>query len=678
MKKLKKLLALSLCGLMAFSLVGCGDGGTTGGGSDGTKTVINIQGYEAGVNLDWLRALCKEYEAVLGDESFEAGKSGVEFKIEPVTSTDTTAMGNSTIHMYVTHGGAGGYSGYSLAMDGLTVNIDDVVTEDIDDRYYNMPDGTLREYAEGEEKDGVMDTSIRDKVNKDYFNQSLCSREASSVGTGYYQCYAMPSYGIKTGLSYDAWNFRNYGLYIVDTEWAIQQINDGAKIASKIELYEGKSTKSKASFGARYFIKGGDGLKIDKDIKLSCGNDGVYGTYDDGLPTSMEEFFILCSRMKSKGMAPLTSYGSSHPKRREMITNLWASLGGYDAWQSHYTYETNGALVEVFDSWSTENAFKGISYVKKANTKMVPITKATGYLANDAVARYYAIAFTQIAYEEGWYSLVSSDKNKNHLQTEEAFVLNGMNVGGENELAGMLIEGDYWYNESKKNGAMKLFRQAASLGKDGLTEPDILWMSLPTVLTGSVTGVGTASDTAYTTNDKGVITGITLNNRTTDLPIEGVYADGTKSGYNELVQTNGAGAPIVINARYQNNAKIMEICKGLMQYIHTDKALSFYTGNQGVYRAAMDYKVEDGDIANLSKFQKSSLDMQALCQRVTAPVTYKTYNGKILEHLKSNEHLTKYEDCANNDTYNCRKLFEDGRETAQTQDWAGLAAGTIK
>ncbi len=676
MKKLKKLLALSLCGLMAFSLAGCPSPDSESGVDNGTKTVINIQGYEAGVNLDWLRVLCDEYEELHKDESFEDGKTGIEFKIEPVTSTDTTAMGNSTVHMYVTHGGAGGYSGYTLAMDGLTVNIDDVATELIDDRYYNMPDGSLREYNEGEEKDGVLDTSIRDKINKEYYNELLCSREVSNVGEGYYQCYAMPSYGIKTGLTYDAWNFRYYGLYIVDTAWAVEQIAQNTQISKQIELYEGKSTKSNASFGARYFIKGGDGLNVNPAIKLSCGNDGLEGTYDDGLPTSMEEFFILCSRMKKKGIAPLSAYGSSHPKRREMYFNLWASLGGYDAWQAHYTYDTNGAEIEVFDSWTNENAFKGISYVKKANTKMVPVTKATGYYANDAIARYYGIAFMQIAYEEGWYSLVSGDKNKNHLQTEEAFVLNGMNVGGENELMGMLIEGDYWYNESKKNGAMKLFKQAASIGKDGLVEPDLQWMSLPTVLTGSVTGVGTAADTVYA-EANGAISGITLSNRATDLPVEGIYEDGTKSGYNELVQTNGSGAPIVLNARYRNNAKIMEILKGLMKYIHTDRALSFYTGNQGVYRAAMNYEVSESDIANLSAFQMSSLEMQAKCQRVTAPVTFKTYNHKIGEHLKSNGYLSAYESYANNDQYNCRKLFEDGRETKDTQDWAGLAAGTL-
>ena len=181
----------------------------------------------------------------------------------------------------------------------------------------------------------------------------------------------------------------------------------------------------------------------------------------------------------------------------------------------------------------------------------------------------------------------------------------------------------------------------------------------------------------YAQNEKGAISGITLSNRSTDLPNEGVYADGTKSGYNELVQTNGSGAPIVLNARYRNDAKIVGLLKGLMKYIHTDEALSFYTGNQGVYRAAMSYDVSDSDIANLSGFQMSSLEMQAKCQRVTAPVTFKTYNHKIREHLKTNAWLSSYESSANNDQYNCRKLFEDGRETKDTQNWAGLAAGTI-
>ena len=95
MKKI--LIAMLLIATLVCTLVACGGGGNTGdntgnnndvvdgpgdstGGNDdetggGTPvtptpgeranpTVINIQGYEAGVNLNWLRTLCAEFEEI--------------------------------------------------------------------------------------------------------------------------------------------------------------------------------------------------------------------------------------------------------------------------------------------------------------------------------------------------------------------------------------------------------------------------------------------------------------------------------------------------------------------------------------------------------------------------------------------------------------------------------------
>ena len=75
MKKLSKILALVLCGLMAFSVVGC-----TPEGPDpaGNRTKVNIQIYDAGVGIDWLKTLCNNF----ADEHAETeGKTVKKYRI---------------------------------------------------------------------------------------------------------------------------------------------------------------------------------------------------------------------------------------------------------------------------------------------------------------------------------------------------------------------------------------------------------------------------------------------------------------------------------------------------------------------------------------------------------------------------------------------------------------------
>ena len=136
MKTLKRLLALVLCFLMAISVVACGGPGNTGDntgsgnngdvvdegngngsggngnegtgggtpviptpGEDAEPTIVNIQGYEAGVNLNWLRTLCAEFEEIHKDTTVRANERGVEFKIDAVSSTDSASMQIGRAHV---------------------------------------------------------------------------------------------------------------------------------------------------------------------------------------------------------------------------------------------------------------------------------------------------------------------------------------------------------------------------------------------------------------------------------------------------------------------------------------------------------------------------------------------------------------------------------------------------
>ena len=642
MKKLKRLLAVLLCAFMSISVVACGggsgagtgdgtgDGGSGTGGGGGTggsgdKTVINIQGYEAGVNLDWLRGLAKDFETLYATHSFEAGKTGVEFKFDARTYTDSSSMLQSNIHLYVHSGAQGADTGRTLAEKQRAISIDDIVSVQDEIRY----DKDNQPYY----------ISIREKVMPNYYNSTLCSADASSNQniSDWYRtkyglssnfkfntCYAMPSYGLQSGLSYDAYNFNFYGFYLADPTWA-------AANPSKVFTHNSK-------FGSATFIKGsGTGNLLAGAVK-ACGNDGVFGTWDDGQPTSMEEFFILCDYMKGKSVSPLTAYGASIGQRNRIQAAFEMALAGADAYQARFNYSSSGEEVEVVvdgaegTAFSAENAFTGIDYIKKANTRKVAITPENGYLAYRTAARYYSIALVQIAYEEKWYSAMSDEPTNSHLDAEEQFVLNGMNG---RPACGMLIEQNYWYNEAKKAGSMTKFSSEAFYDRDGTTEPDIKWMSLPTKLYGTVSeGEGT--------------------------PFNGV--------------TTG-GAPICLNARYKDDANIVALLKAFMKFIHSDEALSYYTGSQGVYRGAMDYSVQPADMSNLSSFQKSYIEAYASREKTIEPVSYEGLMPANTDQVNlggGDKHFTVYQDGAGNPSTNAKNLFLSSQVSSTV--WANNAS----
>ena len=80
--------------------------------------------------------------------------------------------------------------------------------------------------------------------------------------------YALPHYSVYQGLMYNIDLFEKKGLYF-----------------------------------AKETDNGNDGFVVKGEEK-SCGPDGVYGTSDDGLPSSYEEFFKLCDYMVQRGVTP--------------------------------------------------------------------------------------------------------------------------------------------------------------------------------------------------------------------------------------------------------------------------------------------------------------------------------------------------------------------------------------
>lgn len=483
------------CGLMALTFIGsafAGCGQTSGNGGDSTKTKIMVMNTGGGIGRVWLDEAIKRFSDLKKNEPYEDGKTGVEFEVEHNMATGVGTMQTAGYNVYFD--GASPMA-KALAADGRVLNINDIVTEQ---------DST--------------GSSIESRIDASYRGQ-LKGQDG--------EYYVLPHYAHGVQVSYDISRFTADDLYFA------------APDADKDSVEEFNSKYGSAKFAM---------TSIDPDVKKSCGNDGEYGTYDDGLPTSLVEFIILCARMQKVGIQPMNLSGKSMGYNYMFVEALWASLGGYEETMAKYNY--TGTVKIVDGEPTSDNLFEGIDYIKKVNTKSVEIDLGTGYLANDSVARYYAIAMLEIMENEGWFSDYSYEGNNTHTDAMWNFISNGRN--GVEKL-GMFIEGDYWYNEARDNDKIKNFNKLCP-GED----INIGMMPLPTSVYESV------------------------------VPGKG----------RELCNLADSGrAYAFINANISDKLGLVRACKEFLQFCYSQEELDYFTAYTGVARSGIKVNnIQQGDV----------------------------------------------------------------------------------
>ena len=110
-------------------------------------------------------------------------------------------------------------------------------------------------------------------------------KAALSASEGKY--YSLPTFSGFTGFTYDARLLRENNLYFADSVEFGSASNDSVGVYPfEISSYTG------TTYTGRGFVP-------NANAKKSCGPDGQYDTYDDGLPSSYEEFFYLLDQMLS-------------------------------------------------------------------------------------------------------------------------------------------------------------------------------------------------------------------------------------------------------------------------------------------------------------------------------------------------------------------------------------------
>lgn len=413
-----KFLALGLAAVLSVGVAaGCGNG-NIGKDEDSSKiTQISFRQWGGTASsTDWLQQAADRFAAEKANEPYESGKKGVKVEISTNKDSDYTSS----------------IPDYDILMDENSANIYDMQTRgylaDIDD----------------------LVKGLQSKIEP-----QLLPKLKGADG----KYYGLPHYSYDVSISYNVDLFKSENLYIA------------APGEESVVNYK-SSLLPDSSAGVNFVF--------NENTKKSCGPNGIPNDYDDGLPSSLEEFIVLCDYIKNKkqinpfAISDITG-GANYAFM--LIESLWAGMVGTDAMRAT-TCNFTDAVVEVVKEGAL--SYDGTllnTGIKMPQTETVVLSDGNGYRMYDMSARYYALSFLELAKNKGWFK----NQQMTNTKAQEFFVLGNYNAN-DNDRCAMLVDSTFWYGESVSGGTLTKYKSLS-----GGKEANVSMMPMPVQLTGQVT-----------------------------------------------------------------------------------------------------------------------------------------------------------------------------------------------
>ena len=294
-KPLKKIITTLLAATMCFSVAACSPAVPDGGEEENvdiTRTQLYVYNFNGGFGTEWLKAAKTRFEAKHAEDVLEEGKKGVQIiiKANKDSNNGDTFWNNipkAREEVYFVEGA----DYYKLVGNGTMLDITEAVTN------------PLSEYGETE--------SVKDKMSAE--QQAYYGVKNGESAT----YYAVPHYAGYWGIIYNKDLFDRQGYYFADDQSLFEA---GNQLALR-------------------FVQS----SLDNTRK-SAGPDGKYDTDDDGLPTTYEEFFLLCDYIKEKKDVAIQWRGVSYSDYVQTIANTFAvDYEGKDQWMLNYEFGDGNA-----------------------------------------------------------------------------------------------------------------------------------------------------------------------------------------------------------------------------------------------------------------------------------------------------------------------------------------------
>ena len=413
-----KILALVLAAVLSVGVAaGCGNGNI--GKDEDTSKITQISFRQWGgtaSSTDWLQQAADRFAAEKANEPYESGKKGVKVEISTNKDSDYTSS----------------IPDYDILMDENSANIYDMQTRgylaDIDD----------------------LVKGLQSKIEP-----QLLPKLKGADG----KYYGLPHYSYDVSISYNVDLFKAENLYIAAP-------GEENVVNYKSSLLPGSSA--------------GVNFVFNENTKKSCGPNGIPNDYDDGLPSSLEEFIVLCDYIKNKkqinpfAISDITG-GANYAFM--LIESLWAGMVGTDAMKATTCNFTDAEVEVVKEGALSYDGTLLNTGIKMPQTETVVLSDDNGYRMYDMSARYYALSFLELAKNKGWFK----NQQMTNTKAQEFFVLGNYNAN-DNDRCAMLVDSTFWYGESVSGGTLTKYKSLS-----GGKEANVSMMPMPVQLTGQVT-----------------------------------------------------------------------------------------------------------------------------------------------------------------------------------------------
>lgn len=413
-----KFLALGMAAVLSVGVAaGCGNG-NIGKDEDSSKiTQISFRQWGGTASsTDWLQQAADRFAAEKANEPYESGKKGVKVEISTNKDSDYTSS----------------IPDYDILMDENSANIYDMQTRgylaDIDD----------------------LVKGLQSKIEP-----QLLPKLKGADG----KYYGLPHYSYDVSISYNVDLFKSENLYIA------------APGEESVVNYK-SSLLPDSSAGVNFVF--------NENTKKSCGPNGIPNDYDDGLPSSLEEFIVLCDYIKNKkqinpfAISDITG-GANYAFM--LIESLWAGMVGTDAMKATTCNFTDAEVEVVKEGALSYDGTLLNTGIKMPQTETVVLSDDNGYRMYDMSARYYALSFLELAKNKGWFK----NQQMTNTKAQEFFVLGNYNAN-DNDRCAMLVDSTFWYGESVSGGTLTKYKSLS-----GGKEANVSMMPMPVQLTGQVT-----------------------------------------------------------------------------------------------------------------------------------------------------------------------------------------------
>lgn len=190
------------------------------------------------------------------------------------------------------------------------------------------------------------------------------------------------------------------------------------------------------------WFKDGGGFVSSTEDKKSAGQDGEYGTWDDGLPVTYSDFFTMMDRMVARGITPMTwsgQYADSY------LTNFVHSLiADYEGEQHSVNWNYDGEINVITNRDFVESEAKTFS-LNEADYETVTVTPENfDEYMHSTVGKYYALKFAKDLASNPQYRTYNYAES--HTAVQRSYLLS--NMEGVDKPIAMLVEGGWWMNEA--------------------------------------------------------------------------------------------------------------------------------------------------------------------------------------------------------------------------------------